>query len=118
MTKKKEIAATQELKDLIHRCILLTDRRGCVISKESTPVSFRLQMEYKKDRLEIYIYVVMSVMGSGSYQLSVKSGKKSVLYANGNFSGPYNYPDNPYISDYIPSFWEKKIPSIKELERR
>lgn len=118
MKEKSEVAVTNKLKNLIHRCILFTDKHGHVVSKESTPVSCRLRMEYKSNGLQTYMHVTTSAMGSGGYQIKVKrNGRKVVLSANGSFATVYNYPDSPNIVVYMPGAWEKKIPPINKLER-
>ena len=114
---QEKIEANQVLKNLIHKCMLLTDRRGKVLSKESNPAVSRLRMEYRADGLRIWFGVSVSARAGGRYQMEVKENNKTVLEAEESLVGFYNQPYNPEVSVYTPGSWEDKISSIAVLER-
>ena len=109
---QNKIEVSKELKDLIHRCILLTDRRGRKLRKESNPVTACLEMEYNDKKFRIWFYVTANAMAGGSYQMKVIQGKSTLLKAEGYSGGFYVYPYEPNVSAYISGAWEKKIPPL------
>ena|SRR3989344_3458343 len=107
MTKKqKEAIEGKDLDDLVLKCLVVTDRRGVVLSKGSSPVISSLSMEYKEGNRKITFNVNSSAMGNGSYFIEVKEGRKIVLKSKGNYT---NAPYNSQAQKYEPGAWEKEI---------
>ena len=94
-----------------------------VLSKESTPVTSRLRMEYKGNGLYIRFGAAVSAMGVGSYWVDVHEGDVSedlslwnlVLQANDHIQCNYHYPIDPQVKKYVPGDWEKKILTTEKI---
>ena len=118
MAKKKKITSKENnsknetklegpaLDELVNQCLVVTDRNGEIIGKDSTPVTSYLAMEYQSDYGKIIFEANSSAMGNGSYNLKVKDGRKTLLNVYGSFTAR---PFNNHASRYVSGDWEKKV---------
>src|SRR3989344_9672593 len=113
MAKKQTETITGEAFDnLVDQCLIVTDRNGVVLRKNSSPVSSFLSMEYQSDYGMIRFDVQSSAQGNGSYSVEVKDGRTTIFKAQGNYTAsPYNSQAVKYVS----GDWEEKLK--KEYEK-
>ena len=110
--KTKKALDPKNLKELIHRCIILTDRKGVVIDRESNPGMKRLSMFFAKDNIRIRFSITESARSGGIYLLEVRQRGAVILRVSDSFPTSYSYPCKPRVEDYTPGNWEKRIPPV------
>src|SRR3989344_8243445 len=104
--KQTETITGKALDDLVDQCLIVTDRNGVILRRDSSPVSSHLSMEYQSDYGKITFDVQSSAQGNGSYQVEVKEGTKTIFSAVGNYTAsPYNSQAVKYVS----GDWEKQL---------
>lgn len=86
--------------------LVFVDRNGSIVSKQSTPMSCSLKMEYDTKDLKVTMSAYSHGMGNGSCNAVVTFGGKVVYKAAGSFtSSPYNVE----VSKYESGAWERMM---------
>lgn len=98
----------KNIDELVRKCLFFTDRNGRVLSKDSTPISSSLSMEYKNEKEKMYILfkIFQHAYGNGSLSIIVKQNNETMLEATGGFIGGGT---NIEAKKYLKGDWEKKI---------
>lgn len=103
------------LKDLVNRCILFTDRKGVLVGKGSHPFGSWLSMTYNDKSISISFRVQHSPYSNGSSYVKVDCNGETVLEAEGSF---ITFAFDIQSKKYVSGDWEKRIPTYDNILKR
>jgi hypothetical protein len=97
-------------RDFLEKVLVFVKDHGTIVSRESNPMYFSIQMKYNKDDLSIEASAYCHCMGNGSCSAKATYKDKLVYKANGSFiARPFDVKEKKHTAGK----WEKDIKKVK-----